>query len=131
MAAPSGPVADSRLRHWRNPGSTAPSTAKWPYLRQESPGIAVALYQRMEPTHNQMSAWRCPMRQRLIDDPWAQQLLDRAEDRLGLARAFTIRRAVVGPRRRPPRAGRAWLGSLLIAMGQRLLRPVPKPAMPA
>ena len=71
------------------------------------------------------------MRQRLIDDPWAQQLLDRAEDRLAGARAFSIRRAVVGPRRGLPGAGRVWLGSLLIATGQRLLRPVPKPAMPA
>jgi len=71
------------------------------------------------------------MRQRLIDDPWARQLLDRAEDRLSEARDFTIGRALVGPRRPPRGTARVWLGSLLISMGLRLLRPVPKPAMPA
>jgi len=71
------------------------------------------------------------MRQRLIDDPWAQQLLDRAEDRLAGARAFTTRHGAARPPRRPPGAARVWLGSLLIAMGHRLLGPVPKPAAPA
>jgi hypothetical protein len=71
------------------------------------------------------------MRQRLIDDPWAQQLLDRAEDRLAGARSFRAGQGAVGSPPRSPGAGRVWLGSLLIAMGHRLLRPVPKQATPA
>jgi len=68
------------------------------------------------------------MRHRPIDDAWAQQLLDRAEDRLAGARAFTARQAAGGPSRRPPGATRVWLGNLLIATGHRLLEPVPEPA---
>jgi hypothetical protein len=71
------------------------------------------------------------MRQRLTDDPWAQQLLDRAEDRLAGARAFRARQAAVDPLRRRPGAARVWLGSLLVAIGHRLLGPVPEPAMRA
>jgi hypothetical protein len=71
------------------------------------------------------------MRQRPIDDAWAQQLLDRAEDRLAGARSFRARQGAVGSPPRSPGAGRVRLGSLLIAMGHRLLRPVPKPATPA
>src|SRR5262249_58224327 len=78
------------------------ATAKWPYLRSTTSGITLALYWRMEPTHRPDVGRRCPMRQRLIDDPWARQLLDRAEDHLAGARAFTTRRGVVGPRRRAP-----------------------------
>jgi hypothetical protein len=71
------------------------------------------------------------MRARPIDDAWAQQLLDRAEDRLAAARVFTARHDAALPPRRPPGAARVWLGSILIAMGLRLLRPVPKQATPA
>jgi hypothetical protein len=68
------------------------------------------------------------MRPRPIDDAWAQQLLDRAEDRLAGARAFTTRHGAARPPRRPPGAARVWLGSLLIAMGHRVLGPMPEPA---
>jgi len=65
------------------------------------------------------------------DDAGAGQLLMRAEERLAEARAFTTGRAVPCDARRPPRATRIWLGSVLIAVGNRLLRPLPKPATPA
>jgi len=70
------------------------------------------------------------MRQLLVDDPWARQLLLRSEARLAEARAFTaIRAAVRGPGR--PRAARAWLRTLRKLAGRRLLRPVLGPATPA
>ena len=71
------------------------------------------------------------MRQRHIDDPGIGPLLMRAEERLAEARAFTTGRAVLCDAPRPPRAARIWFGSVLIAVGNRLVRPLPKPAAPA
>jgi hypothetical protein len=67
------------------------------------------------------------MRQRPIDDAWAQQLLDRAKTGWG-ARSFRPGRGGWFTSDRLERGG-VWL-ALLIAMGHRLLRPVPKQARP-
>jgi hypothetical protein len=91
------------------------------------------------------------MRQRPVGESWADQLLDRGETRLGEARAYWPHNpeacaqaffgdgaggsnsgappAVHGERRRPPRAVRVWLGSVLIALGRRLLRPMSEPGL--
>ena len=71
------------------------------------------------------------MRQLHIDDPGIEPLLMRAAERLAEARAFTTGRAVRRDAPRPRRAARIWLGSVLIAVGNRLVRPLPKPAAPA
>jgi hypothetical protein len=71
------------------------------------------------------------MRQRHVDDPWAQQLLNRAEELLAEARAFMAQQATGLECRRPLRAARVWLGSVLITLGRRLLQPVSKPTAPA
>jgi alkylation response protein AidB-like acyl-CoA dehydrogenase len=70
------------------------------------------------------------MRQRHVDDPWAQQLLLRAEARLTDARAFTERRAAARDPGRS-RAPRGWLGHVLPRVGWRRLRPLLGPANPA
>jgi hypothetical protein len=70
------------------------------------------------------------MRERHVDDSWAQQLLLQAEARLTEARTFTGRRAAArGPGR--SRALGAWLGHVLPRVGWRWLRPVLGPAGPA
>jgi hypothetical protein len=90
------------------------------------------------------------MRQRPVGEPWADQLLDRAEARLGEARAYwphnpeACAQALFGHvadgwnsgappaihrRRRPRRAERVWLGSVLITLGRRLLRPMSEPGL--
>jgi hypothetical protein len=71
------------------------------------------------------------MRHPQTDDAGIGQLLIRAEERLAEARAFTTGRAVLRDSPRPPRAARIWLGSVLIALGNRLARPLPKPTAPA
>ena len=71
------------------------------------------------------------MRHLQTDDPGVGQLLMRAEERLAEARAFTTGRAFLPDAPRPPRAVRIWLGSVLIAVGNRLVRPLPKDAAPA
>jgi hypothetical protein len=71
------------------------------------------------------------MRHFQTDDAGAGQLLMRAEERLAEARAFTTGRALLPDAPRQPRAARIWLGSVLIAVGNRLVRPLPKAATPA
>ena len=71
------------------------------------------------------------MRHSRTDDAGAGQFLMRAEERLAEARVFTTRRALLPDATRPPRAARIWLGSALIALGNRLVRPLPKAATPA
>jgi hypothetical protein len=71
------------------------------------------------------------MRHLQTDDPGVGQLLMRAEERLAEARAFTTRRVLLPDATRPPRAARIWLGSVLIAVGNRLVRSLPKAATPA
>jgi hypothetical protein len=94
-----------------------------------------------------------PMRQRPVGEPWDDQLLDRAEARLPEALAYwphnpeACAQALLGNAadgwssgapsairrecRRPPRAVRVWLGSVLITLGRRLLRPMSEPVAPA
>jgi len=58
-------------------------------------------------------------------DPWAEAHLLRAEDQLVEARTYVAQRAVLRdapPTRRPVRV---WLGSVLLAVGHRLLRTAP------
>jgi hypothetical protein len=64
-------------------------------------------------------------------DIWADAKLLHAEELVAEARALTARRALLrGPR--PPRRGlRVRLGSLLLAVGHRLLGSVPRSAGPA
>ena len=71
------------------------------------------------------------MRHFQTDDAGAGQLLMRAEERLAEARAFNTGQALLPDAPRPLRAARTWLGSVLIAVGNRLVRPLPKPAAPA
>jgi hypothetical protein len=66
-----------------------------------------------------------------VDDPWAQAYLIRAEERLADARARAARQALLRNARPPRRRAQVWLGSVLLAVGHRLLRSVPKPAAPA
>ena len=94
------------------------------------------------------------MRQFRGGDAWGDgelrqaQELRRAQEALGLARALTAegrmlqarevlaeglraRRAFPGDWRPPRRPARVWLGSVLLAIGHRLLRTRPRPAAPA
>jgi hypothetical protein len=89
------------------------------------------------------------MRQFRSGDAWAEGQLRRATEVLTEARAFSVegqlRQARKGPaedraltarwaRRpgpRPSRGARIWLGSVLLAMGRRLLRSAPGPAASA
>jgi hypothetical protein len=88
------------------------------------------------------------MRQFRSGDAWADGELRRAEEALALARALTAEGRMVQAREvlaeglaarppfpcesRPPRRpARVWLGSVLLAVGHRLLRTSPRPAAPA
>ena len=90
------------------------------------------------------------MRQFRSGDAWAEGQLRRAEEvlaearavsvegqlrhaREGLAeaRAFTARRVLLHGPQPTCRGARTWLGSVLLAIGHRLLRSAPGPAAPA
>ncbi len=68
------------------------------------------------------------MRPYRVDDSWTEACLLKAEDALAEARAYSARRALF--RDTPParRRTRAWLGSVLLTLGHRLLRSVPRPS---
>jgi hypothetical protein len=68
----------------------------------------------------------------LLDhDPEAWALLMRTEERLADVRAFTGRRALRRDSHAPRRRARVWLGSVLLAVGHRLVQTSPRPGAPA
>ena len=71
------------------------------------------------------------MRTHRTGDARVEAYLLRAEGTLAEARAFVARQALLRDARPPRRPARAWLGSVLLALGERLLRSVPEPAAPA
>src|SRR5262245_7292002 len=71
------------------------------------------------------------MRQSPIRDAVVEYWLLQAEERLADARALAARRALLRDARPPRRRPRVWLGSVLIAVGRRLLGPVPELRAPA
>ena len=71
------------------------------------------------------------MRTYRIDDPRVEAYLLRAEVQLAEARAFSTRRALLRDARPPRRPARVWLGSVLLAVGHRLLRAAPRSAASA
>ena len=71
------------------------------------------------------------MRTYRIGDPRVEAYLLRAEETLAEARAFSARQALIRDARPPRRQARVWLGSVLLAVGHRLLRSVPEPAATA
>jgi hypothetical protein len=71
------------------------------------------------------------MRMYRIGDSRAEAYLLRAEEVLAEARAFSALRAEIRDTRPPRRPARVWLGTLLLALGQRLLASTPEPAAPA
>ena len=71
------------------------------------------------------------MRTYRIGDPRVEAYLLRAEEQVAEARAFSARRALIRDTRPPRRPVRVWLGSLLLAVGHRLLRPAPGSTAPA
>src|SRR5262245_22091327 len=94
------------------------------------------------------AAREVPMRQFGSGDSGAENELRRAEEALALARALTAgglmveasevlmdgltaRRAFRSDSRPPRRPARLWLGSVLLAIGHRLLRTSPRPAATA
>ena len=70
------------------------------------------------------------MRRIFIGNPEIEAHLLRAEDLLSEARAFAARQALLRDPRPPRRRARVWLGSVLLAVGHRLLGSVPKPVAP-
>ena len=68
------------------------------------------------------------MRMYHIGDPRAEAYLLKVEEMLAEARAFSARRALLRDARPPRRKARVWLGSVLLAVGHRLLQTVPGPA---
>jgi hypothetical protein len=58
-------------------------------------------------------------------DPRVEAYLLRAEEIVAEARAFSARRALLRDARPPRRQARVWLGSVLLAVGHRLLRTAP------
>lgn len=60
------------------------------------------------------------MRRRLTGDIWVDARLLHAEELVAEAHAFTARRALLRDARPPRRGLRVWLGSFLLAVGQRL-----------
>jgi hypothetical protein len=71
------------------------------------------------------------MRTYRISDPRVEAYLLRAEEQVAEARAFSARLALIRDARPPRRPPRVWLGSLLLAVGHRLLRPAPGSTVPA
>jgi hypothetical protein len=72
------------------------------------------------------------MKRYMTGDPWTDAKLLHAEERMAEARAHAARRALLRESR-PTRRGaaRAWLGTRLLALGQRLLDSAPRSAGPA
>jgi hypothetical protein len=67
----------------------------------------------------------------LLDhDPEAWALLMRTEERLADVRAFTGRRALRRDSHAPRRRVRVWLGSVLLAVGHRLVQTSPPACTP-
>ena len=64
----------------------------------------------------------------LKHDPEAWALMNRTEERVAGLRTST---AELPPAQRPRRSARIWLGSVLLAMGHRLLRASPGSAASA
>jgi hypothetical protein len=58
-----------------------------------------------------------------VGDAWTEACLLRAEEALEEARARAVRRALLQAARPPRRTPRVWLGSVLLAVGHRLLQP--------
>jgi hypothetical protein len=71
------------------------------------------------------------MRPNGILDPQTEVYLLRAEEVLAGALASKARRALLRDSRPPRPRARVWLGSVLLAIGHRLLRGAPGPAAPA
>lgn len=69
-----------------------------------------------------------PVRTYPIGDPRTEAYLLKVEEMLVEARAFSARRALLRGARPPRRKARVWLGSILLAVGHRLLQSVPEPA---
>ena len=65
------------------------------------------------------------MRTHRIGDPRVEAYLQRADEIVAEARAFTTRRALLRDARPPRRPARIWLGSVLLTVGHRLLRTAP------
>jgi hypothetical protein len=63
-------------------------------------------------------------------DPWVEAQLLRAEDVLAEARAYAARRALLRDAQAPRRRARVWLGSVLLAIGHRLVQSMPTPRTP-
>src|SRR5262245_7649689 len=72
-----------------------------------------------------------PMRTYRSGDSWTDAHLVRAEERMAEACAFVARRALLREAWPPRRPARAWLGSILLAAGHRLLRTAPGTVAPA
>jgi len=71
---------------------------------------------------------RFTVSRRWTGDVWTDAKLLQADELVAEARAFAARRALLRDPRPPRRPVRAWLGSLLLAAGHRLLGSVPSPA---
>jgi hypothetical protein len=71
-----------------------------------------------------------PMRWR-YDDPHLQAHMMRAEEMLEEARAYVALQVLLRESRVPRRRARVWLGSVLLAVGHRLLQSAPTPHAPA
>jgi hypothetical protein len=71
------------------------------------------------------------MKRRFAGDVWTDPKLLQAEMRVAEARAFTARRALLRDAPPPRRGVRVRLGSVLLAVGHRLLRSAPSSADPA
>ena len=61
------------------------------------------------------------MTRHFTGDLWADAKLLQAEERASAARDFTARRALIRDSRPRRRGARIWLGSVLVAVGHRLL----------
>ncbi len=71
------------------------------------------------------------MRTYRTGDSWTDAHLLLAEERMAEACAFVARRALLRDARPPRRLTRVWLGSILLALGHRLLRTAPGSVAPA
>ena len=66
-----------------------------------------------------------------VGDAWTEACLLKAQEALEDARAASARRALLREGPRPRRRVRTWLGCVLVTVGYRLLRSVPRPAASA
>ena len=71
------------------------------------------------------------VKRHVTGDIWIDAKLLQAEERVAEARAFTARRAFLRAPRPPRRTMRVWLGSVLLAVGHRLVGGAPASAGPA